>query len=75
MEPGVLVEEMGAEGSGAAVRAPEEGVSASRVCPPSESDTPAPTPCGSFLHQRLLLSPVKEGSWYQLSASDGSERG
>lgn len=66
MEPGVLAEEMDAEGSGAAVRAPEEGMLARSVFPPAESDSPAQTACGSFLHQWLFLSSIKEGSWYQL---------
>lgn len=66
MELGVLAEEMDAEGSGAVVRAPEESMPASCVCPSAESDPPAPTPCGSVLHQRLFLSPVQEDGWYQL---------
>lgn len=66
MEPGALAEEMDAEGSGAVVGATEESVPAGRVCPPAGSDPPAPSPRGSVLHQRLFLSPVQEGGWYQL---------
>lgn len=66
VEPGVLAQEVDAEGGGAAVGVPEKGVSTGRVRPPAESDPPAPTPRGSVLHQRLFLSPVQEGSWNQL---------
>lgn len=61
-----MVEEMDAEGSGAVVRAAEESLSAGRVCSPAGPDTPAPTPRGSVLHQRLFLSPVQEGGRYQI---------
>lgn len=69
-----MAEEMDAEGSGAAVRAPEEGMLARSVFPPAESDSPAQTACGSFLHQWLFLSSIKEGSWCQLSSCDGAEQ-
>lgn len=58
VEPGVVAEEMDAEGSGAVVGAPKEGVPGGRVYSPTGSDPHAPTPRGSFLHQWLLLSSV-----------------
>lgn len=58
VEPGVMAEEMDAKGSEVTVRASEEGMPTRRVYFPAGSDTPAPTPRGSFLHQWLFLSPV-----------------
>lgn len=58
VEPGVVAEEMDAEGIGAVVGAPKEDVPAGCVFSPTGSDPPAPTPRGSFLHQWLLLSSV-----------------
>lgn len=66
VEPGVVAEKRGPEGCGAAVRVPEEGMPTSRLRSPAGSDAPAPSPCGYFLPEWLLLSSVKEGSWYQL---------
>ena len=66
MEPGVLVEEVDAEGGGGLVGPPEEVVSAGRICPPSGSDSPAQIPRGSVLSPWLFLSPVKEDGRHQI---------
>lgn len=66
VEPAGSAEEVDPEGGAAAVRAPEESMSASCVWPPAGPDSPAPAPRGSLLHQRLFLSSVKEDGWYHL---------
>lgn len=69
VEPGGVAKTGGPEGCGLAVGAPEEGLSAGRLRPTAGPDAAEAPPRGCLLPERLLLSPVKEGSRHQLRKS------